>query len=181
MKVHVTYTRGLQPIGNGIGPVLEARDVLRVLKQTDDRPMDLEKKSLFIASEILKMTGVKKSMEKATEILRSGEAYSKMKEIIEAQGGDPNVKITDLKVAPHSKTLSADTSGKIAHISNHAIARLGLTCGAPIDKNTGIILHHHVGDKVDHGDKLLTIYTKTKSKLNYVYSLAKQLKPIKIV
>ncbi len=181
MKVNVTFTDGSQPIGNGMGPVLEARDVLKVLKQTHDRPIDLESKSLFIASEMMKMTGIRKSMEKASEILRSGEAYDKMKEIIEAQGGRPDVKISDLKPAKHSKEFCADRSGKVIHVSNHATARLGLACGAPMDKDTGLFLHHHVGEHVESGERLFTIYTRTKSKLDYVYSLAKQFRPLRIV
>jgi putative thymidine phosphorylase len=88
LKVFCVLTNGEQPIGNGIGPVMEMIDVLRVLNQ-DNPPKDLEEKSLFLAGTILEISGkVKKGMgEKlASEILHSGKALKKFNEIIDAQG-----------------------------------------------------------------------------------------------
>src|SRR3989344_2670640 len=57
IKLECVLTDGSQPIGNGIGPVLEMRDVLAVLKQSPSRPIDLEKKSLFLSAGLLELAG----------------------------------------------------------------------------------------------------------------------------
>src|SRR3989338_3746638 len=77
MKVKVIITDGSQPIGNGIGPVLEARDVLAVLN--GNGPEDLRKKSIYMAGKLLEMASVKNGEKAATEILDSGKALKKFK------------------------------------------------------------------------------------------------------
>lgn len=179
-KMKVIFTDGSQPIGNGVGPVLEAIDVLKVLKQSKDRPMDLENKSIFLATEMLKMIGKRNARQDCVEILRSGKAYDKMKEIIAAQGGDPEIDISDLRPAKTVKHMTAEKSGKIFYISNKEIAKLGLACGAPIDKGAGLYLWKHVGEQVKKGEKIITFYTKTEERMNYVTDLYKKLSPIQI-
>ena len=180
-KVKVLFTDGLQPIGNGVGPILEARDVLKVLKQTKDRPMDLERKSLELATEMLKMVGKRNAKELCSEILKSGRAYNKMKEIIRSQGGNPDIDIKDLKTAKCEIHIKAEKSGKIQNISNHGIASLGLACGAPVDKEAGLYLWIHLGKHVKKGDKIITLYTKTEERMKNVLELHKRLSPIEIV
>jgi len=85
MQTKAIITDGSQPIGNGIGPALEAKDVLSVL--SNKGPEDLKKKSLLMSAKLLKMAGVKNSTKVAKKILESGKAYKKMQEIIKAQGG----------------------------------------------------------------------------------------------
>ena len=70
--VKVIITDGSQPIGNGIGPALEARDVLWLLKRDKRRPIDLEKKCVMMICEIFRMVGIKDCKSKAMEILNSG-------------------------------------------------------------------------------------------------------------
>src|SRR3989344_1345145 len=93
MKIKVAITNGSQPIGNGIGPALEAKDVLLVLQNIG--PEDLKNKSIKLAGIILKMCGKPKKL--ARILLESGEAYKKMKEIIIAQGGNPNIQPEKIK------------------------------------------------------------------------------------
>jgi AMP phosphorylase len=179
-KVKVIFTDGSQPIGNGIGPILEAIDVLKVLKQTDDRPIDLENKAIHLASEMLAMVGKKNPKAECSEILRSGKAYEKMKEIIAAQGGDPEISEDDLKPAKVTKSIFSEKDGKVIYISNKRIARLGLSCGAPVDKDAGIYLWKHVGDLVKKGDKIITFYTKSEDRMNHITKLYGKILPIKI-
>ena len=84
MKIKVIITDGSQPIGSGLGPVLEARDVLYVLKNDYRMPLDLKEKSLKLAGLMLKMAGKK---DNARELLEKGLAYKKFIEIVKAQGG----------------------------------------------------------------------------------------------
>src|SRR3989344_1883238 len=96
MKIRVVITDGSNPIGKGIGPALEARDVLLVLQNRG--PRDLRAKSLFMAGIMLDMAGVKNPEKTAIKILESGAAYAKMKEIIKAQGGNPNIQPEKIKI-----------------------------------------------------------------------------------
>jgi len=94
MKMKVEITDAKQPIGAGIGPTLQTREVLRVLEQHPKRPIDLENKALYLASKLVELTGYAKksdSLRIVTEQLRLGNALKKMKEIIKAQGGDPKI------------------------------------------------------------------------------------------
>lgn len=94
MKVHVEITDALQPIGAGIGAVLQVREVLRVLQQHKKRPMDLEKKAVFLASKIIELVGMAKGKDAeklAYGQIISGSAWAMMQKIIAAQHGDPKV------------------------------------------------------------------------------------------
>ncbi|MBI2208892.1 AMP phosphorylase [Candidatus Woesearchaeota archaeon] len=172
--VRVMITDGKQPIGNGIGPALEARDVLWVLRRDKRRPLDLERKCIAMAAEILKMTGIKDSKSKAMEILESGKAYKKMKEIIKAQNG----KIFDpdrIRIGKFELDIKAGKSGVVKGIDNRTIARLARVAGAPADKGAGIYLYKHVNDKIKKGEKLFTIYSESKHKLRFVKEAIKKL------
>jgi len=94
LKLKAVLTEGEEPIGNGIGPALEINDIISVLRQEDNRSLDLEKKSLYLASLILELSGRAKKgsgMKMAEEILSSGKANRKFEEIIEAQQGKATI------------------------------------------------------------------------------------------
>ncbi len=169
IKTKVIITDGQQPIGNGIGPVLEARDVLRVLRRENERPLDLEKKSLMMAGILLEMGGKAKKgqgLKKAKEILESGKAYEKLIEIIKAQGGQ-DISSVSLNPGICKFDLIAHKNGKIHNIDNMAISKIARVAGAPNDKGAGIYLYKHIGDSVKKGEKIFTIYTHNKIKLGF--------------
>ena len=112
MKVKVIITNGSQPIGNGIGPGLEARDVLLVLQNKG--PKDLKEKSIKLAESLLKLCNKPKRL--ARQILESGEAYKKMQEIIKAQGGNPNIQPENIKLSKYKKTFYSQKKGKITNV-----------------------------------------------------------------
>lgn len=175
-KIEVVLTEGSQPIGNGIGPSLELMDIVKILSRNNG-PLDLEKKSLFLAGTIFEMTGKAKKgkgIQLATSILDSGKAFEKFKEIIEAQGGN----IKRLRYGKFKKTLLASGSGKIREIHNKKINSLARVTGCPANKFSGIYLYHHVGDSIKKGDKLIDIYTDSKSKLKEAEKFFKEQKPI---
>jgi len=173
-KVRVILTDGTQPIGNGIGPSLEARDVLYILRRDPRRPLDLEKKCINMAAEIFKMVGVKKGKEKAIKILESGLAYKKMSKIVRAQGG----KMIDpykIKIGKHKFDIKAKKSGIINHIDNNDISKIARIAGAPIHNGSGIFLYKHKLDRVKKGENLYTIYSESKIRLKHALEVEKEL------
>ncbi len=181
-KLKVVLTDGRQPIGNGVGPALELMDILKVLdpKKQKQAPKDLEKKSLFLAGEILEMSGkVKKGqgINFAKKILYSGKALEKFKEIIRAQEGS----LKRLRYGKFKKNILSIRSGKISEIDNQKINFLARVTGCPVNKFSGLYLYYHIGDKVKKGEKILTLYSDSKLKLKEAYSFFNKLKPIKIL
>ena len=178
-KIKVVLTRGDEPIGNGVGPVLEVIDVISVLDPNKKGPEDLEKKSLFLAGEIFEMTKKAKKGKgiiMAEEILNSGKAFEKFKEIIKAQKGD----ITKIKFAKFKKDIFAHKSGKIKEIHNKKINSLARVAGCPVDKSSGLFLYVHLNNQVKKGDKLLTLYSESESHFKEAIKYYKEKKPILI-
>ena len=162
MKISVILTDGSQPIGDGVGPNLEARDVLAVLH--GNGPIDLRKKSIMMADLIFKLVGVDKS---AKEILDSGLAYKKMKEIIKLQGGNENIKISDIKVGKYRFDYKAKKSGIVVGINNKNLSRLVRIAGAPNDKGAGVYLYVRVGYRFKKGGIIFSLYASSKTKFDY--------------
>ena len=171
MTVKVILTDGSQPIGNGIGPNLEARDILYILKRDKRAPKDLETKSVYLSALILGMANIKNPLEKAKSILESGKAYEKMKEIIKLQEGNPQINPNNLKVGKYSYDYKSNKNGTVKEINTEKISKVARAAGAPIDKESGIYLNVHLNDKVHKNDILFTIYAKDKNKLNFAKGL----------
>lgn len=178
-KLKCLITDGNQPIGNGIGPALELIDVIKVLDPEQTGPKDLESKALLLAGTLLEMTGKAKKgdgVRIAQEILHSGKAYEKFKEIIKAQNGNlKKIKLGDFKEDIHSKK-----KGKVIEINNKLINFLARLAGSPVDKYSGIYLHKHVGDEVKKREKILTVYCESKHRLNEAVNFAHLKNPMKI-
>ena len=181
MKIYAIITDGSEPIGNGIGPALEARDVLWILKQDSKRPLDLERKSIIMAVKMLQIAGFKNAKKKVEEILKSGKAYEKMKEIIKAQGGDLRIEPEDIKIGKFRYTFKSPRSGIITDINNFTISKIARIAGAPNDKGAGIYIHNkHEGQKIKKGEKLFTVYAENKTKLSYALDVLKRIGGIKV-
>lgn len=173
--VKVLITNGQQPIGNGIGPALEARDILWLLKRDPRRPLDLENKCLMMCANIFNMVGLKDGYKRALEILNSGKAYRKMVEIIKAQNGK-EIAAEDIRIGKYTYDVLSAKSGIITDIDNLLISRIARIAGAPNDKGAGIYLYKHVGDKVKRGEKLYTIHSESERELEYAKDVAKSVK-----
>lgn len=177
IKVCTIITQGSEPIGNGIGPVLEAKDCLWTLKNDSRAPQDLRRKSLEMAAIALEFAGAAKKgqgMQMATEILNSGKAYKVFVDMIRAQGGK-DVDPESLKPCPLQYTYSAPKAGMVKSLDNISIARIARMAGAPRDPDSGILLHRHCGDSVKKGEPIMTIYAHTKEKLGYAIDILKDL------
>ncbi|GIU68404.1 MAG: thymidine phosphorylase [Candidatus Pacearchaeota archaeon] len=176
-KLKCVLTLGNQPIGNGVGPVLELIDVINVLNPEKKGPKDLEDKAIFLAGQILELAGKSKKgrgENLARQILYSGKAFKKFKEIIEAQGG----RVINLKPSKINHSFVAKKSGTIFRIENKKINDLARVAGCPIDKFAGVFIHYHLNEKVKKGDKILTIYAETKSRLNEAIKYYKKIYPV---
>lgn len=178
IKIKAIITDGSQPIGDGIGPALEARDCLLVLQNLG--PKDLRDKSIDMAVMLMEMVGIKKARNKVIKILESGAAEKKMREIIKAQGGNPNIQPEQIKLGQFKHELFANKSGKIKCISNKIMARIAKTAGAPTNKGAGIDLKVRLNCKVNKGDLLYIVHAETKEKLNYAIEILKEENPIEI-
>ncbi|MEK6892653.1 MAG: thymidine phosphorylase family protein [Nanoarchaeota archaeon] len=179
INLKIMLTDGSQPIGNGIGPVLEMRDVLKVLKR-DNPPKDLERKSVMLAGIILEMLGKSKKGEGANlamQILNSGKALKKFNEIIDAQGR----KKDNLNLARYKKDIKSKRSGKIKSINNKTINHLAKLLGCPVDKSSGIYLYKHTNFPISKNEKILTFYSESKSKLQEALKFYNSSKPISII
>ncbi len=176
LTMRVLLTDGSQPIGNGIGPVLEMMDVLKVLHRHEP-PKDLEEKSIYLAGEILELTHTQKKgkgKELARAILDSGKAAKKFDDIIVAQGATNK----PLKVAGLHKTINSSRSGIIRHIDNKGINRIASILGCPVDIGAGIYLENHKGYKIRKGEKLMTLYSESHEKMREALAAYHQTSPI---
>jgi len=183
MKLKAFLTDGSQPIGRGIGPLLEIRDIISILNRNVNSPKDLEEKSLFLAGKILELSGkAKKSkgIKLAKKILDSGQALEKFHQIIKAQEGEvPTISEIESRLGKFKKHILATKSSKIKSIDNKKTNLLGSIAGSPMDKGAGIDLYKHVGDNVKKGEKILTIYSDSRIRMRDALSFYKKFKPIR--
>lgn len=174
IKIKILIHRMNEPFGKGIGPILETKDALKVLQQKPDRPMDLEEKSIDLSSELLKLClkdssssfkrnilGKYGNCENWTkEILKSGKAFEKMKEIIKAQGGNHEIDSDDLNPGKYSYEIEAKKSGSVTDVNILNISMLARLLGAPEQKGAGIYLNKKIGDTVKPEETIYTIYSQ---------------------
>jgi len=176
LKVNVVITDGTQPVGHGIGPALEAMDVLSVLKNQRDAPEDLRHRSLLLAAEILQLAGIVapgKGYTRANELLSSGAAWKKFKAICIAQGG-----LKTPRPAKFRKDVKATRSGCIKEIDNRKLAKIAKLAGAPQDPGAGVFLKVHNGTHVKKGDSLYIVYAEALGQLHYAFSYLESQKNI---
>ncbi|HUV24871.1 MAG TPA: AMP phosphorylase [Methanomassiliicoccales archaeon] len=174
IKVECAITYGGQPVGRAVGPALEAREAISVLEGAD-HPRSVIEKACGLAGMLLEMGGIPRGEERAQEILESGEALKKFRQIVEAQGGSPDISSEDIDVGIHTHDIFASTCGYINSIDNQAIVRIARAAGAPKDKGAGIVLTKKKGDSVEKGEVLLTIYAENEAKLHRAVGKAREM------
>ena len=158
LKTNVVITDGSQPVGFGIGPVLEAMDVLSVLRREPNAPSDLKERALLLAGAILELSGKVtngKGIATATQLLESGKAFNKFKAICMAQG-----RFTEPAIAKYSHQVHSENDGTLIRIDNRKIAKLAKLSGAPEFKSSGIKLNVHLGNTIKKRQLLYTIYAE---------------------
>lgn len=157
LTVEYHATDGGKPIGRGIGPALEARDVLDVLRGAADAPRDLADKAIYFAGRILEFddalaTG--QGAERARELLSSGAAMAAMERIIDCQGPVPH----PVTPGPLVHEVAAGRDGAVTAIDCYRISGIARRAGAPMDKGAGIDLLKTAGDPVRAGEPLYRIH-----------------------
>lgn len=170
IEVVIDINEMYEPAGNGIGPALEARDVLTVLEQKENRPMELEKKALRLAGKLLDLcfqkTGVKaKGEDEAKRVLSDGTALKKFKQIIEAQGGNSAITSKTLYIRSHKHTLKAPQKGIVESLNNYNINAIAKILGAPKDHFSGIYLLKKTHDPVAKNEPVAFLYAENNTNL----------------
>ena len=176
LNIQCALTFGEQPLGRNIGPALEAKEALTTLM--GNGPPDLREKAVSLAGILFEMVGVKNGRTLAEEMIDSGKAEKKMRQIIEAQGGKATIKPEDLPVGPKSAVVCSDRAGKVLWISTDNIVHIAREAGAPKEKGAGLILHAKLGDTVRKDGPLIEIFAEKSSKLASALKLAERLSPI---
>jgi AMP phosphorylase len=173
INIQCGVTFGEQPIGYAIGPALEAREAL--LSLMNKGPLDLMNKACSLAGLLFEMMGFENGEKKAKDIIQSGKAEKKLREIIAAQGGDPKVQPEDIKLGKEVAEIRSKEPGTVQWINNRYIAQIARAAGAPKTKSAGVLLNKKLGDKVETGDILYHIYSGNKQKLNVAIRLSDEL------
>ena len=175
LGIHIQcgVTFGEQPIGYAIGPALEAREALLALMNRG--PLDLVNKACSLAGLLFEMMGIENGVEKAKEIIQSGKAEQKLREIIAIQGGNPKVQPEDIQLGKEVAEIHSKESGTVQWINNRYIAQIARAAGAPKTKSAGVLLNKKLGDKVKAGEVLFKIFTGSKQKLNSAVRLSENL------
>jgi AMP phosphorylase len=176
----ITY--GGQPVGRAVGPALEIREVLSVLEGVKE-PNSIIEKALSLSGILLELGGLARpdrGIELAKKTLESGKALKKFKDIIDAQGGNPDIKADDIMLGKYTYDLPSPKDGYIEAINNRAIIKIARSAGSPRDKGAGIMLRFKKGECTEKGVALLTIYADNKRKLDDAKTLASKLQPIRV-
>ena len=175
IKIRVLIHRTDEPAGRGVGPILETREALRVLQQKENRPLDLEVRSINLASNLLEIC-LADSPQKlqneiakkygncfgwATQILKDGTAFRKFEEIIKAQGGKDEMDSEDLKPGEFSFEVKAEKNGTVKKIDGKNLTILAKLLGAPTEKGSGIYLNKKIGEKFEKGETVYTLFSQT--------------------
>ncbi|HSR00651.1 MAG TPA: thymidine phosphorylase family protein [Sphingomicrobium sp.] len=170
LVVQCQLSDGTQPVGRSIGPALEMMDVLSVLRMESNAPIDLKERSLALASAVIALgreCTAEEARATAEQTLETGAAYRKFEQICLAQGAfrqPPRAKL--------QQDVEALTSGRVTSINNRAIAQLAKLAGAPDMPAAGLRLHARIGDWVEKGQPLITLYADTQAELSYPLAYA---------
>jgi thymidine phosphorylase len=165
LTARTVMSDGRQPVATGIGPALEARDVLRVLRRESAAPHDLEQRALTLSGQLLEMGGaaeVGTGEALAAAILGDGRALAKFLAICDAQGG-----FREPQAAPLHHVIAAPASGHLAGIDNRRLSRAAKLAGAPRSRRAGLELHVKLGERVERGEPLITLHGESRGELGY--------------
>ena len=165
LTLRTMLSDGTQPVGCGIGPALEAHDVLAVLRNHPQAPADLRARAIDVAANILEMAGVASNGPAhaiAADVLASGKAWTQFQAICNAQGG-----MREPGRAAHQRPVCAAIAGRVGAIDNRLLSRLAKLAGAPQAPTAGIELHAHLGDVVQAGQPLFVLHAESIGELDY--------------
>jgi pyrimidine-nucleoside phosphorylase len=174
-----------QPLGNMIGNALEVVECVDILRGAG--PADLRELCLDLAGWMLHLGGAAKSVaegkKQSESLISSGKALERFRQMIELQGGDPRV-IDDPKRLPQAQHTTQTVSARAGYVSSMQCEQIGTACVIlgggrekkedSVDPAVGIVLHKKVGDKVEAGEPLATIYYNAEAKAQHARRLIEQ-------
>jgi len=170
IMLQTVITDGTQPVGRGIGPALEALDVLAVLQNAPGAPEDLRQRALRLSGMVLEMGGKAQpgsGVELARSVLENGSAWNKFQAICEAQGG-----MRTPPRAAHTHVIVANHRGRVGAIDNRRLSRVAALAGAPKAHAAGVLFHAPIGTAVEVGQPLMTIHAESPGELAYARTYA---------
>ncbi|MFZ5657295.1 MAG: thymidine phosphorylase family protein [Pseudomonadota bacterium] len=170
LALAVRPSDGRQPVGIGIGPALEARDVLKVLRGEPDAPADLRQRAIEVAGALLDLVpgAAGDGASRAEATLASGAAWAKFLAICEAQGGFREPQTAGFRVA-----LEAAAGGRVRSVDNRRLARIAKLAGAPAAAMAGVECGTRIGDRVQPGQPLMTVHAQSRGELDYALEYAR--------
>ena len=180
MRVECALSYGESLVGRTIGPNLEVHEALAVLEGATE-PNSLIQKSISLAGIALEMAGKAaygQGAEVANDLLRSGKALEKMRQIIEIQGGDPTVKADDIVPGDYRFVVRAPQDGYVIELNNSALVTLARLAGSPYDHGAGLEIHAKKGTRVRKGDPIFTIYADREWRLERTIEVGRTLMPV---
>lgn len=179
IHTHCVLTYGDQPIGHAIGPALEAREAFEIICNIKKIP-DVIDKACNIAGGIFEITGRKNGYDLAKDILTSGKAEKKLRQIISLQGGNGKIKSDDFVIGDELLKVKASKSGQLLWMDNNSLVEIARAAGAPKDKGAGILLNKKIGDIVSKDEVMFTIHSQQSRKLTRAENLLEERNPIGI-
>ena len=178
MNIECAVTEGSQPIGYNIGPALEAREALETLYGKG--PHEIIDKATNLAGILFEMVGNEDGKKMALDLINNGKALDKMREIIEAQGGDSSIKPEGLALGEFTYDVPAPRDGRVLWFNNRDLVRVARSAGTPNDKGAGLKLYAKTGDKVYEGKPMFRIYAEKEDKLENAVNQLKSLRPVEV-
>jgi thymidine phosphorylase len=176
LHVQLRLTDGQQPVGRGIGPALEAMDVVSVLRGEADAPQDLRERALRLSGDVLEMGGVAlpgSGHLLAQAVLDDGRAWRQFQAICAAQGG-----MREIPVAAYRHVVEAPAAGRVAAVDNRVLARAAKLAGAPMAPASGVVVQARLGEQVERGQALFTLHAQAAGELAYALEFIRSRPPI---
>jgi thymidine phosphorylase len=169
-------TDGSQPVGVGIGPALQAHDVLAILRGEAHAPMELRRRACALAARILELSSAVPQGEgerRAARSLDDGSAWKKFQAICDAQGG-----MREPTRAAHTHAVTAKHDGRVVCVDNRRLARAAKLAGAPKARAAGLEFHTPIGSSVERGQPLFTLHAEAPGELRYALAYVADQPPI---
>jgi len=165
-----------QPLGRTVGNALEVNEAIDTLQGV--APRDFAAHCLTVAAQMVLLVGQagneQEARQKLQDILKSGQAIAKLKDLVAAQGGD-TAPIEDPTLLPQANIVHLVTSPREGYISQLDAMEVGLTAmelgagrekkGDPVDHAVGVVLHKKMGERVERGEELCTIHAQSREDL----------------
>jgi len=169
--------------GNAVGPALECREFLRVYERDDRRSKQLEEDAIRMAGNLIELCGKASSGQGyniAREHLESGRAFEKLRSLIELQGGNEQVSSNTLEIGGITWEYLATKSGRVKMINNKHVFSVCRALGNPHIKEAGMYFHKKIGEVVQEGDRLVTLYATTDNRMELGKKVMHEVEAIEI-